>query len=664
MRANIIRLLTVALTIVFISCQDDFLEKPPKSQITPENYLNDEAHLAAYAIDLYPIFPVMEAYGRDYATDTQADRGYDNRYVPGQWLVPASGGDWNFDNIYKCNYFMEQVIPKWKNNKITGNPTNVNHYIGEMYFLRAYIYFQKLVALGDFPIVKNTPNLDIDQLTKLSERDPRNEVARFIISDLDSASTLMNNNSIDGKGNRLSKQVAQLMKSRVGLFEGTWEKYFKGTAFVPNGPGWPGLAKAYNQGYQFPSGSIDGEIDYFLTQAMNASKAVADQVILTPNTQKAEVAGQSYLDFAKASDANPFLKMFSEVDLSKYNEVLLWRAYDVGLGVSNSFGIAIQSGGAGYTRGFVDSCLMANGLPIYAPGSGYAGDDYIADVRKKRDMRLNLWLSEPDQINILYPSALNTHGTTVATYPDIVKEDADRDQPTGYHHAKGNNYNGIHYGQHTGSSMGSIAFRGVEAYLNYIEASYEKNGSIDATASKYWKQIRERAGVDQDFQKTIAATNMNMETKNDWGAYSSNALIDPTLYNIRRERRVEMLGEGFRSNDLRRWRAMDQMISTPYQIEGFKLWGPMKQWYAAGKLTYGIGDKSTVSDPALSDYLRIYQKNPANLAYNGYRWTMAHYLTPIAIQHFLITSPNNDVGGSPIYQNPNWPTKSNAGPTN
>ncbi|PKB15148.1 RagB/SusD family nutrient uptake outer membrane protein [Flavobacterium sp. 5] len=664
MRSNQIVLFVAAMLAVFSSCQDDFLEKEPKSQITPEKYLDDESQLAAYTINLYNVFPVMENYGRDSDTDTEADRGYDNRYVPGQWLVPDRGGDWDFGNIYQCNYFMGKVIPKWKKNEITGNPSNVDHYIGEMYFLRAYIYFQKLVALGDFPILKFNPDMDIDQLTALSQRNPRNEVARFIISDLDSATTLMHDFSPDGKGNRLSKQVALLMKSRVALYEGTWEKYFKGTPFVPNGPGWPGLQKDYNKNYQFPSGSIDGEIDYFLTQAMNSSKAAADHILLTPNTQKVEVPGQSYLDFAKACDSNPYLGMFSKIDLSPYNEVLLWRAFDVGLGVGNSYAIGVQSGGDGYTRGFVDNCLMANGLPIYAPGSGYAGDDYLADVRTKRDMRLNLWLAEPGQINILYPSALNTHGTDVAIVPDIMNLLGNHDQPTGYHHTKGNNYDGVNYGQHTGSSMGSIAFRGVEAYLNYIEASYEKNGSIDGTASSYWKQIRERAGVDSDFNKTIAATDMSMEAKNDWGAYSEGSLIDATLYNIRRERRVEMLGEGFRLNDLKRWRAMDQMISTPYQIEGFKLWGPMKDWYNPAKLTYGIGDKSTVSDPAISSYLRVNQKNPTTLAYNGYRWTMAHYLSPIAMQHFLITSPNGDASGSPIYQNPNWPTTANSGPTN
>lgn len=36
------------------------------------------------------------------------------------------------------------------------------------------------------------------------------------------------------------------------------------------------------------------------------------------------------------------------------------------------------------------------------------------------------------------------------------------------------------------------------------------------------------------------------------------------------------MSEGFRWDDLRRWRSMDQLVNTPYQVEGFKLWGEMK----------------------------------------------------------------------------------------
>ena len=78
------------------------------------------------------------------------------------------------------------MLPLWKNGEIQGNSENIEHYIGEAYFLRALAYYNKLVALGDFPIVRQTFVDDMEQLTAASKRMPRNEVARFIISDLDS----------------------------------------------------------------------------------------------------------------------------------------------------------------------------------------------------------------------------------------------------------------------------------------------------------------------------------------------------------------------------------------------------------------------------------------------------------------------------------------------
>jgi|GEM_PF-5798778 len=84
----------------------------------------------------------------------------------------------------------------------------------------------------------------------------------------------------------------------------------------------------------------------------------------------------------------------------------------------------------------------------------------------------------------------------------------------------------------------------------------------------------------------------------------------------------------------------------------------MQYWYT--KLTYGTST-SNVSDPSRSLYLRPYEKTGKELVYNGYRWAMAHYWNPIAIQHFLITSENNDLATSPIYQNPGWSLVANSG---
>jgi hypothetical protein len=650
------------MLFLLYSCEEDFLERAPLSSATPDNYLVEESQLAAYAIKQYEDLPTFYYMDNDSHTDTQSRRTYNDKYVPGEWKVGQSGGQWSFGSMYQCNYFLNKVLPRYKAGTIAGNKVNIEHYIGEMYFMRAWAYFYKLQSLGDFPIIKTILSDDKEALTAASKRAPRNEVARFILSDLDSAIMLMKDVAPDGKKNRLSKACARLVKSRVALYEGTWLKYFKGTAFVPNGPDWPGKSKDYNSAYTFPTGSIDGEIAFFLTQAMEASKAVADAVPLVINSMTAKTQATNE-DFALASEANPFCRMFSEKDLSVFSEVLLWRDYDLGLGIRNAIPNVIQSHRDwGLNRGYVDGFLMENGLPIYASGSGYAGDDYIADVRKHRDGRLWLFLAEPGQINILHPSPLGTHATPVVPYPDILNLLGNHDHPTGYIARKGNVYDGAQLGNGQGD-VGSIVFRAVEAYLNYMEACFEKNGALDATARDYWQKIRTRAGVDPDFQKTIAATDLSLEAKNDWGVYSAGNMVDPTLYNIRRERSCEMMGEGLRYMDLCRWRAMDQMISTPYHIEGFKLWGPMKQWYNPKKLTYNIGDKSTVSSPELSPYLRIYQKTPTVLTYNGYRWAMAHYLSPIAIQHFLITTNDNNASSSPIYQNPGWPLDANSGPT-
>lgn len=646
----------VSLTLA-TSCTKDFLDKEPISEVVPEQYFTEEAQLGAYAIDLYGVLPShgnwsFGTFGIDTDTDNMADLSYDNKYVPGQWRVPQNGGSWDFYSIYRCNYFFEKVLPKLENNEISGSEAMINQYIGEMYFLRAYIYFTKVQAFGDFPIIEDVLPDDLAVLTEASKRSPHPDVVRFIISDLDKAIDMMMPNSPDGGKNRLSRDCALLLKSRVALYEGTWLKYFKNTAFVPNGPDWPGAQKDYNQGYMYPAGDIDSEINWLLDQAMDAAQEVADAHTLTVNN--------GVLQQSPTDTANPYFDMFSDTDMSGYDEVLLWRDYDRALGVTHNVPVYAMLGndGVGLTKGIVNSFLMSNGLPIYASGSGYQGDDYISDVRTNRDGRLWLFLKEPGQLNVLYEASEGDHATLVEPVPNITSGNVEQAYSTGYTIRKGLSYDQAQ-AVNGGGYTGAIVFRAVEAYLNYIEASYEKEGAINGTAAQYWQAIRQRAMVDTDYQSTITHTDMSIEAQGDWGAYSAGSLISPTLYNIRRERRSELMAEGLRNMDLKRWRAMDQMISNPYHIEGFKLWGPMQNWY--DNLTYGT-NSSNVSAPSISEYLRPYEKTGNELVYNGYKWHMAHYWEPVAIQHFLITSQGNDVQTSPIYQNPYWPTTANEGP--
>ncbi len=672
-------IIIVLVTTIFASCED-FLDREPLANLSPETYFTDVTHLQAYADKYYvDIFPSVSGnsygiYGKDDGTDNQISATPPNRFTEGEWRVPQKEDDdkisinWSFKTIYRLNFFFANVLPKYGDdingtkNTITGNLPDIKHYIGEMYFLRALEYFNRYQKFGDFPIIEEPLEDDMAILTEASRRFPRNEVARFILSDLDKAAEYMKDKEM--ATTRINRDVALLLKSRVALFEGTWLKYFKGTAFVPKGEGWPGKSKDYNANYQFPSGSIDNEIDWFLEQAMNASKEVAE--LYKGNlTQNTGILPQTK-DELKA--LNPYFAMFSSDDLSGVKEVLLWRQYVQGLGSGHDLGLSTNQGnhGIGVTRGYVQNFMMSDGTPVYthgtyAHGDGYyRGDGEIANVRINRDSRLSLFLKEPGQLYCIETSvSIPTNAWKDEPYPKITEGAGQYQYTTGYALRKGGKWDSKYLVQNKDYSSFPI-YRAAEALLNYMEASYEKNSTLDATAREYWQLLRRRALVSDDIDKTIAATDMSKEAENDWGAYSANNILaDATLYNIRRERRSEYISEGLRYMDLCRWRAMDQLITKPYIPEGIHLWNtPMENWY--NNLIGDGSSKANVSSKEDSEYLRPLRKTTSQAGYNGFTWKMAHYLHPIRIDQLLVTSPDGQSPeSSSIYQNPYWPTEAN-----
>lgn len=656
-------LLSGAMITAFTAC-NDFLDMTPESQVTPAAYFTDESDLEAYSLNLYTgTFNAIGtgSYGigtfsNDNGTDNQASMDYSARWVPGEWLVGS--GSWDFSMIRNCNYFFDQVLPKYEAGKIAGSQSNIDHYIGEMYVIRALAFFAKLQDIGDCPIFENALPDEKAALMEASKRQPRNQVARFILSDLDKALGLLNMTN----KNRITRDVALLIRSRVALFEGTWLKYHKGTAFVPGGNGWPGN-KADIEGF-----NIDSEIDYFLTEAMTSAKELADKHVsdLTVNTDTPEGMSPSL------EALNPYYMMFCDVDMESYDEVLMWRRFNKSLGITHNIQMQLgrNGGGTGWTLGLVNSFLMQNGLPIYAPGSGYDPEwekDNVKATLQDRDSRIRIFTKQDNDVDFYYAD-----GTPQYTFAHwILDGQAETKMVTGFPLKKGKHYNASYGadGTHQMGVTGSLIYRSAEALLNYIEASYEKNGTIDATAASYWKALRTRAKVDTDYQKTINATVMSEEAKWDWGAYSHNQLVDATLYNIRRERRNEYIGESMRLFDLRRWRALDQLATTPYIIRGMRFWGSTYEidgiMSETGEedvevivdIDGGTGNMSAgVAKGGIDDYIRPYQITKINNSvFDGYSFTPAHYLSPLGQATFRKTATDeSNLDTSVVYQNPGW----------
>ena len=187
-----------------------------------------------------------------------------------------------------------------------------------------------------------------------------------------------------------------------------------------------------------------------------------------------------------------------------------------------------------------------------------------------------------------------------------------------------------------------------------MEAYYERHKTLGGNCDTYWKALRTRAQVDTDYQKTIDHTDLSKER--DLAAKTKG--IDATLYNIRRERRCEFIAEGMRLDDLRRWRALDNMRN--YEIMGMNLWKEMFKRYAMA----GLDLKPTVvsqydaGDPE-STYIKVFKVNESDKAYNGYNFPKPHYLEPIPLSEILLTADDaNNPENSNIYQNPGWPISS------
>lgn len=285
----------------------------------------------------------------------------------------------------------------------------------------------------------------------------------------------------------------------------------------------------------------------------------------------------------------------------------------------------------------------------------------MAKVATNRDPRLTIFLKVPGQTNCFKNmTSTEDHFVEFEPVPRITDKVQTTGFVTGYTIRKGGTFDKA-LTANGGSENALEVFRATEALLNYIEAEYMLTKDINAgKIMEYWKTVREKAGFEgtaTDPNITIAATDMSKETR-DWGAYTAGELLtDKVLYNIRRERRSELLAEGLRWMDLQRWRSLDQMIATPVHAEGIHLWNTvMEKWYT--NLISDGTSKANVSSKDLSEYYRPHEVVMTNNNFkNGLTWHLAHYLDPLPLRQFLLTADDHaTIANSPLYQNPYWPT--------
>ncbi len=610
------------------SCSDDFLDRKPMDFGDESSYYNTEGDLEVAANAFYEYLPKNNnlwggLYTQDNTSDSQAGASPSSLFYQGdKQTVKIESSEWNFTKQRAINFFINSTEKKYAS--ITGNKANIDHYLGEGYFFRAYDQFRLLRNFGDCPVLRDLLESDQDAVTAKSRRTPRNLVAREIIKDLDRAAELM----LDWhpSAGRVNAKVAQALKARVALYEATWEKYHAGTCFVPGNDKWPG--KSYWPDFAWPAGSAEAEIDFFLDEAIKAAEIAVDGHPL-------------------AKDYQAMFNSPSDQPFGADSEVLLARYYATGVLTHSCTRYLVSGGGCGVTRAAVNSFLMVSGKPWYAAGSEYKGDKTSYEEFQNRDTRLTgsvraagSFINESRD-----PETGKLVRDTVYHYVPFITQSGNQKATTGYELKKWWSPDKAQDAQSECTTSVPL-FRSGEAMLNYIEAYYLRHNTLGGKCDQYWRELRKRAGVDEDYNATIAATDLNKE--NDLAVWSKGLMVDATLYNIRRERRCELLAEGLRLDDLKRWRSLDKMVN--YHVEGLNLWDEIYKLYENGK-----GPKAdVVSQSPVSKYIRPYQINATSKAYAGYNFPKPHYLEPIPISEFLLTGGFDK---SPLYQNPGWPQR-------
>ena len=620
-----IKHLCIAASAMLLASCNSFLEREPLDFGNETTYFRTADDLKMFVNDLYSMLPKNNElwgglYSEDVTSDNQCASSAQSLFYRGdKKTVQIASSEWNFSNLRSINYFINKTRSNMQAGILDENHALQKHYLGEAYFLRAYDYFRLLRNFGDVPIVTEMMPDDQSVLTVRSRRDPRNEVARFILSNLDTATTYLQ--TIAPETGRICRDAALALKARVALYEGTWERYHAGTCFVPGNSKWPGT-KTWPD-FSFKAGSAEAEVNFFLDEAISASQQVADARQLDKDYQGMFVADQTF-----AND----------------DEVILARYYQNGVLAHSCSAYLKNGGGCNATRALVNTFLMTSGLPIYASGSGYQGDVISYYEFLDRDPRLTGSVRAAGSIiNTRQEGGKYVNDTVYYHRPAIYNSGREK-ATTGYELQKWCSSDSKQQEQYKCTTAVPI-LRAGECYLDYIEAYYERHGQLDGKCDAYWRALRKRAGISEDYQKTIDATDVTQE--NDLGVYSHGHTVDATLYSIRRERRCELIAEGLRLDDLKRWRSLDNMVD--YQPEGFNLWDEMYNMYSASQRS-----EELVSQSSVSKYMRPLQISSTSVAYGGYTFPKQHYLEPIPISEFLITG-SGVTSNSIIYQNPGWP---------
>lgn len=517
-------------------CSCDLLDRPTLTKVVDNGYWRSEADFRLFANGFYPSY--FEGYGvgwdQEYAP-VRGGTGFSDDFVSESKQsnftnkVPSSSGSssesrscssewygpsWGFGRVRKANIFIDRVNTYGKENL---SAEEYAHWLSVAYFFKAYEYYDLVNVFGNVPYFETTVR-DDDPDTMYKDRDDRQLVMDKVY---DMCRYILDNMRLDDGANTLNRYVAAGFISRMMLNEGTWQYYHA------------------QQGEDY----CDNEhAEKYLKMAVEA--------------------GDLVIDSKKFSFGSDYKSLFASADLAGNPEVMMYRHYDAGLSITHCVGS--YTGGkesqTGVNLEFIKAYNCNDGKPMKLSSAADPDDPTELSLAKlvlSRDPRF--FDSFYNKVNKYSSSMIYSHKFASREALDFFYQSNDQLAE----------WKGMY------NANDAPIMRLGEVVLNWIEAKAvlaemnvgtvsqaDIDASINAIRNRPLNAAAQAAGVKKTAALQLSAIPDDPDRDGD---------VSALIWEIRRERRMELFHEGNRIKDLRRWYKLDYM---DYDMNPDKYLGP------------------------------------------------------------------------------------------
>ncbi|WP_316843831.1 RagB/SusD family nutrient uptake outer membrane protein [Pedobacter psychrodurus] len=383
-----------------------------------------------------------------------------------------------------------------------GDAASIKHFVGIARFFRAYVYYQEVKKYGDLPWYNHVIATE-NQAALTKPKDPRTLVVDSVMADLEyAAANIKSDAATNTLNSRITRWAALTLLARVAQHEGTFRKYHDELG-------------------------LQSTASRFLERAVSASQTVMDNSGL-----RIYSTGNPSVDFRT---------LFCSSSLASNPEVIFLNRGDKNEGVANNSHTVFDYQWA-LSGSLANDFLMKDGtrftdVPNYSTKT-------LTEIFTNRDPRMGETIMPPG----------------FSTNPALPQPYVIRPSFGGYLQVK--------YYPRDPAQRGGFALnytdlpimRYAEVLLINAESKAELGTITQADLDKTVGLLRTRAGLPA---LNMAVANTSIDPVQEAKYPNITGANKGLLLEIRRERRTELACEGFRYDDLMRWKAGTLLAQDP-----------------------------------------------------------------------------------------------------